>query len=143
MNVRNFYSDFTIKPHTFTAGALHSEMGISEIVSEINTLLPQFANFIGQFNTTVTQSGVNVITDSMGSMSIDVPQNMPGDVANKISTRIGVIDRLITTKGQEISDLFQKGFNLEHKLKSENPKYESQLTQMMQEFKTLNSSYKH
>ena len=34
---------------------LHSDMGISEIVAEINTLLPQLAGFINQFNITVTQ----------------------------------------------------------------------------------------
>lgn len=118
-------------------------MGISEIVAEINSLLPQLSNFINQFDATVTQSGINVVTDSIGSMSIDVPQNMPDDVANKISTRIGIIDRLITTKGQEINDLFQKGIHLENKLKMDNPDYVSQLTDKIKEFKKLNSSYKH
>lgn len=122
---------------------MRSEMGISEIVAEINSLLPQLSNFINQFDATVTQSGINVVTDSIGSMSIDVPQNMPDDVANKISTRIGIIDRLITTKGQEINDLFQKGIHLENKLKMDNPDYVSQLTDKIKEFKKLNSSYKH
>lgn len=122
---------------------MHSDTGISEIVTEINTLLPQLANFINQFNTTVSQSGINVVTDSVGNMSIDVPQNMPDDVANKISTRIGIIDRLITTRGQEINDLLQKGTHLENKLKMENSNYVSQLTDKIQEFKRLNSLYKH
>lgn len=132
-----------VKPPLFATKTLQSSMDISEIVTELNTLLPQLANFINQFNTTVSQSGISVVTDSMGSMSIDVPQNMPDHVANKISTRIGIIDRLITTRGQEINDLFQKGTHLENKLKMENSNYVSQLTDKIEEFKRLNSSYKH
>jgi hypothetical protein len=132
-----------VKPPIFATKTLQSSMDISEIVTELNTLLPQLANFINQFNTTVSQSGISVVTDSMGSMSIDVPQNMPDHVANNISTRIGIIDRLITTRGQEINDLFQKGTHLENKLKMENSNYVSQLTDKIEEFKRLNSSYKH
>jgi hypothetical protein len=132
-----------VKPPLFATKTLQSSMDISEIVTELNTLLPQLANFIDQFNTTVSQSGISVVTDSMGSMSIDVPQNMPDHVANNISTRIGIIDRLITTRGQEINDLFQKGVHLENKLKMENSNYVSQLTDKIEEFKRLNSSYKH
>lgn len=105
--------------------------------------MPQLANFINQFNTTVSQSGITVVTDSIGNMSIDVPQTMSDDVANKISTRIGVIDRLITSRGQEVNDLLQKGTLLENKLKMDNPNYVSQLTDKIQEFRRLNSSYKH
>jgi hypothetical protein len=118
-------------------------MGITEIVGEINILLPQLTNFINQFNIVVSQSGVNVITDSIGAMSIDVPHNMPDDVANRISTRIGIIDRLITTHGQSVNDLLQKGIHLENRLKIDNPDYVSQLTSKVEEFKILNSLYKH
>lgn len=122
---------------------MRSDLSISEIVSEINTLLPQLATFINQFSTTVSQSGVNVVTDSIGSMSIDVPQNMSDAAANKISTKIGIIDRLITTRGHEINDLLQKGMHLENKLKVENTEYVSQLTDKIEEFKRLNQLYKH
>jgi hypothetical protein len=118
-------------------------MGISEIVAEINTFLPQLANFINQFSTTVSQEGVNVVTDSTGNMSIDIPKSMTDDAANKISTKIGIIDRLIITRGQEINDLLQKGISLENKLKIEDPHYVSQLTDKIQEFKRLNALYKH
>ena len=138
-----FYNNYVVKPHSFETKTLQSDMGISEIVTEINTLLPQLANFINQFNTTVNQSGISVITDTIGNMSIDVPKNMPDDVANKVGTRIGIIDRLITTRGQEINDLLQKGMDLEHKLKMENSNYVSQLTEKIKEFNRLNSSYKH
>jgi NADH-ubiquinone oxidoreductase chain 5 len=127
----------------FVTKPLQSSMDISEIVAEINKLMPQLANFMNQFNTTVSESGVNVVTDSIGSMSIDVPLNMPDDVANKISTKVGIIDRLITTRGQEINDLLQKGMDLENKLRMENSNYVSQLADKIEEFRRLNSVYKH
>jgi hypothetical protein len=122
---------------------LQSNFNISEILTEVNTLLPQFANFINQFHTTISESGINVVTDSMGNLSIDVPQNMSDSVANNFSTRIGIIDRLITTRGQEINDLLQKGIHVEKNLKIENPNYVSQLTDKISEFNRLNASYKH
>ncbi len=118
-------------------------MNILQIITEINTLLPQLAEFINQFNTVVTQSGINVVTDSTGNMGIDVPQTMSESVANNVSTRVGIIDRLITTRGQEINDLLQKGMHLEKNLKSENPNYVSQLTDKITEFRRLNAMYKH
>jgi hypothetical protein len=118
-------------------------MGIPEILAELNSLLPQLSDFINNFNTTVNQSGINVVTDSIGNLSLDVPKEMPDAVANKMSTRIGIIDRLITTKGQEINELLQKGINLENKHKMDNSHYVSQLTDKIQEFKRLNSLYKH
>lgn len=133
----------TAQPHSFESKALKADIGISEIVTEINSLLPQLAKFINQFSSTVSQTAVNVVTDSTGSMSIDVPQNMTDDEAQTISTKIGIIDRLITTRGQEINDLLQKGISLENKLKLEDPNYVSQLTDKIKEFKRLNALYKH
>lgn len=68
---------------------------------------------------------------------------MPEDVANKISTKINVIDRLINTRVQEIHELLQKGMSLDNKLKMENSNYVSQLTSKIEEFRRLNSLYKH
>ena len=139
----NFYSNYNVKPHSFATKSLKSEIGIPEILTELSTMLPQFGDFINKFHTTVNQTGISVITDSTGNLSIDVPQNMSDDVANKITTKIGIIDRLITVKGQAINELLQKGIHLENKLKMENSNYVSQLTDKIQEFKRLNSSYNH
>ncbi len=129
--------------NTFVTETLRSEISITEILSEINTLLPQLADFINQFNNVVNQSGINVVTDSAGNMEIDVPKDMSDSVANNLSTRIGIIDRLITTRGQEINALFQKGMEVEKGLKLDNPNYVSQLTQKIEEFRRLNTLYKH
>jgi hypothetical protein len=133
----------TPKPHSFQSKALHSETSILEIVSEVSRLLPQLSTFIEQFDTTVVKTGVNVMTDTAGNMSIDVPSNMPDAEVNKISTRLSIIDRLITTRGQEINSLIQKGLQLESTFKTKNPEYVSQLTDQIQEFRKLNASYKH
>jgi hypothetical protein len=131
------------KPYLFVTETLESNMDISQIVTEINVLLPQLSDFINQFNNLVIQTGINVITDSAGNMDIDVPKNMSDSAATKISTRIGIIDRLIITRGQEINDLFQKGLEIEKNIKIEKPNYTSELTDKITEFKRLNSIYKH
>ena len=131
------------KPYLFTTERFEANMDIFQIVTEINTLLPQLSDFINQFNSLVNQSGISVITDSVGNMTLDVPQNMPDSVANNLNTRIGIIDRLITTRGQEINDLLQKGLNVENNIKAHNPNYTSQLTEKIAEFRRLNASYKH
>jgi hypothetical protein len=116
---------------------------LTEIAMKINEMLPQLSDFIGQFNNVVSTTNINVITDSSGIMSIDVPVTMSDIEAEKISKRINIIDRLITLRGQEINDLLQKGLNLETKLKSQNPNYTSQILAKVDEFNRLNFSYKH
>jgi predicted component of type VI protein secretion system len=116
---------------------------LTEIAMKINEMLPQLSDFIGQFNNVVSTTNINVITDSSGNMSIDVPVTMSDIEAEKISKRINIIDRLITLRGQEINDLLQKGLNLETKLKAQNPNYTSQILAKVDEFNRLNFSYKH
>jgi len=140
---KNLCGNYRVKPHKFITEPLKSDLGISEIITQIDTLLPQLTNFIYQFNTTVSQSGISVITDTIGNMSIDVPKHMSEELANKLTNRIGIIDRLITTRSQDISDLVQKGYILEEKIKLADSQYVSQLTDRMQEYKRLISSYKH
>jgi len=140
---KKYLSNITVKPHAFATTMLQSDAGIAEIVAQINSLLPQLANFISQFNTTVIDNNITVITDSIGNMDITVPKSMSDEMANTVSTKIGIIDRLITTHGQNINDLLNKGIGLENKLKLENSNYVSQLADKIEEFKRLNSSYKH
>lgn len=138
-----FFNNYKVSPHSFKSLPLHSDMGIAEIVNEVNSLLPQLANFISQFNSTITQSGVNVVTDSIGNLSLDVPQDMSNEAANKVSSRIGIIDTLIRTRSQEINDLLQKGAQLENKLQIEDSNYVSQLDDKVKEFRRLSALYKH
>jgi hypothetical protein len=116
---------------------------LPDILSSLNHMLPQLAGFIEQFNNVVREFDINVITDSVGNMSIDVPGNMSPSQANLVSTRIGIIDKLINSHGSSINDLFQKGLNIENKLKLTDSNYSSILTEKVTEFKSLNASYKH
>lgn len=131
------------KPYGFLTLNLKSGLDLPSIIAEVNVLLPQLVGFVDQFNTLVSQSGLNVITDSVGNMSIDVPHSMPDKEAQNISMRIGIIDRLITSHGNSINDLFKEGLSIENKLKANNPKYISVLAEKVSEFKKLNASYKH
>ena len=116
---------------------------IMEIIGELNTLIPQFAGFIDQFNTLVIQKSLNVVSDSSGNMAIDVPYDMSNKEADNISKRISIIDRLIDSHHTSIKDLFEKGFNIENKLKVENSNYISELTNKKVEFNKLKNSYQH
>ena len=128
-------------PHKFLNTPLNSDM--SSIINELSSLLPQLSGFISQFNEVVSNTGINVISDSVGNLSIDVPKSMPDIEATNISKRIGIIDRLITTRYQEINDLIHKGLSMEKDLQASNPNYISQLTEKLAEFNRLKSLYKH
>lgn len=132
------------RPHAFVDLPLKSTMvELTEITLKINELLPQLSDFIGQFHNIILTNNINVITDVGGNMSLDVPGNMSDTDAEKFSRRISIIDRLITTRGQEINDLLQKGLEIEGKLKKENLNYTSQILDKVNEFNRLNASYKH
>ena len=140
---QNLCNSNVIKPHKFETTVLKSDMNISEIVAEINSLLPQLAGFIKNFNSTVTELNVSVITDTAGNMTIEVPEGTSDESARYISTKVGIIDRLITTRGEDLNKLLQQGIELESSLKKADSTYVSQLADKIQEFKKLNTSYKH
>ena len=116
---------------------------IMDLVNQIDGLIPQFAGFIDQFNTLIIQKSLNVISDSSGNMSIDVPHDMSNKEAENVSKRITIIDSLIESHNITITDLFERGFNIEKKLKVDNPNYISELVNKKAEFNKLRDSYKH
>jgi hypothetical protein len=132
------------KPHKFSAELpLRSSISeLAELTVKINELLPQFSDFISQFNNLIISNSINVIIDTSGNMTLDVPITMSDIDAQNIGKRIGIIDRLIITRGQEIDQLLQKGLSIEADLKKENLNYTSQILDKVNEFKRLNSSYK-
>ena len=76
-------------------------------------------------------------------MEIDVSTKLSDDEVKKITTKISIIDRLINTRGEQLNELFQKGLDIESKIKLENPNHTSYLTDKIELFKKLNNSYKH
>lgn len=114
---------------------------LTQIVETINQLLPQLKSFIGQFNQIVTTSGVNIVMDTGGNMSLDVPSSMSDDKAHYFAKKLEVIDRLINTRGQEIEGFIEKGMNIEKKLES--PEFKSKILEKVAEFEKINKSYHH
>lgn len=132
------------KPHKFSSELpLISSMGeLAELTVKIDELLPQFSDFINQFNNIIMSYSMNVIIDASGNMTLDAPTTMSEIDSPNVSKRIGILDRLIITRGQEIDQLLQKGLSIEADLKKENVNYTSQILDKVNEFKRLNSSYK-
>jgi hypothetical protein len=116
---------------------------LNTVIIEISRLLPQLGEFITQFNNLVSSSGVNVLSDAAGNMSVDIPTTMNNVDASQVVRRLGIIDRLINTHGTTINELLQQGLDMEKQIKTTDSNYTSRLTQQIQEFKALNSSYKH
>lgn len=128
--IKSFNIFFDIpKPHKDVKISLQSTFDLSSIIVEVSELLPQFSDFINQFNKVVVDNDLNVITDSAGNMSLDVPAKMSDNEANEITTKVGIIDRLITTHDQKIRDLLDEGLTIEKKLKADDPEYISQLSE--------------
>ena len=143
-NILTTFSNKAPSPHVFNYLSLESTtVELTEITMKINELLPQLSDFIDQFNSIVLSTKINVITDTSGNMSMDVPNSMPDNEVEMIGKRIGIIDRLITTRGQEVNNLLHKGLEIESKLKEQNPNYTSQILDKVNEFKRLNASYGH
>lgn len=116
---------------------------LNQILSEVTTLLPQLEGFINQFHSTVNETGISVVTDTSGGMSIYAPYSMSDEVANNVSNRITIIDRLINTRGGEIKKLLEDGMSLEDRIKLDNPNFQSPLKDRIREFVRLNQSYNH
>lgn len=132
-------------PHQFVSKSLQSSLDIDliEVINKINELMPQLSNFIVQFNNITISNSITVITEINGNMSLDVPATMSDDQAEELSKRVGVIDRLITTRGQEIDSLLHKGLKIEQKIQEQDPNFSSKILEKINEFKRLNESYKH
>jgi hypothetical protein len=114
-----------------------------ELINQINTILPQISDFINQFNTTIIENNINVVTDTGANMFMDVPSDISDDKAAHLKKKLEIIDRLINTKTDEVEELLKKGSSLESTLKKNNPEYKSVILDKLSEFNKLKSSYKH
>jgi hypothetical protein len=131
------------KPHAYVSLPLKSGLSeLVEIISNIDSTLPLLSKFIDNFNTVVANNDINVITEVNGDMSIDVPLDMPKEKRYEISKKLGIIDRLVNTKGTELRTLFEQAVVEQDKLKALNSKDIPQISKQMQIFLDLNKSYK-
>jgi len=113
------------------------------IVTELGKLIPQLQGFISNWNDTITQYGINVITEGNNDLVIDVPSSMKEADASICAKKIKVLDSLIHDRMDTIKDLLHKGYDIETAIKTSNNKYVSVLTEKSKILKELNSLYKH
>lgn len=131
------------KPNRLVTNQLQSNLEITDIINQLNKLLPQVNKFINQFHDEIIKHNINVITDTSGNLAIDIPDSIPQAQGKLISARINLLDRLIHTQTDKSEDLIYKGIEIEEKLFNKYPNYETRLTNYVSEFRRLKSSYKH
>lgn len=133
------------KPHLFVNVPLRAslEANVMEISNTIISSLPQLDDFITQFYKFIVSKNVNIVTDSFGNLDICVPSDMPDTEHSYISKRIGILDRLITTKVVEIDGLINEGRSLENQILAKNPNYQSKILARVEEFKAIKNRYNH
>jgi hypothetical protein len=120
-----------------------SEVDIFNIITELNKVLPQVAEFITRFTSEITTLNINVITDGYGNLNIDVPDSISKPQGKLISARINILDRLIHTQLDKAEGLLYEAIRIEEKLIDRDPNYETKLTNYTSEFRRLKDSYKH
>lgn len=116
---------------------------MSHMIVALGSYLSEFSIFIDKFNSTVVENSINVISDSEGNLSIDAPSSMSDNAAQKVATKINIIDSLITKRKCDISELIQKGLALQDKINIADPLYKSDILSKISEFEKLKGLYKH
>lgn len=138
----------TSESHAFLNSTLPIQSGtdvdsLTSIIILIGTHLSELSTFISKFDNTVVETGINVISDSEGNLSIDSPGNMSDAVGKKVATKINIIDSLISKRQSDITDLISEGLALQNKINSVDPYYKSQILNKITEFEKLKTLYKH
>lgn len=106
--------------------------------------MAEISNYINKFNVIVSETGINVITDSKGNMEKDAPANMSEELAKKVSLKISIIDSLINKRQSDVSELIDKGLTLQKIINSVDPPlYKSEILSKVSEFEKLKGLYKH
>jgi hypothetical protein len=113
------------------------------LVTELGKLIPQLHGFISNFNETITQYGINVITEGSGQLNIDVPSDMTEVDVNKCINKIRILDRLIHDRLDNIDNIFKKGYGIESNLIKLNNEYVSVFTEKSKILIELKNLYKH
>lgn len=117
---------------------------LSSVMLELARLLPQLQEFVNNLNETIVSNNVNLITESTGELTMEVPSNMSDKDIDVCRRKVGIIDRLIHDRTDHISSLFKKGHDIEMEIKKFNPNYVSDdLIEKSKILKEIKNSYKH
>ena len=138
--------DITLpKPHPLTNKPLQAGLDgdILGIVNELSRVLPQLNDFINQFDNQVITNNINVITDSSGNLSFQVPDTITEAKSKLITARMNLLDNLIHNHLDKTEGLIHKGICIEERIIDKDPEYETKLTTHISDFRKLRSSYRH
>ena len=128
-------------------GEVHLDLNteLENNITELDRLLSQLGGFITQFHNFIIENSINVISDSEGSLAIDVPEDVENSVAQQLSNRIHVFDSLIHDRAHAIEDLLNRTSDLERNasISISDNNYTSQLTQFGVRLRQLIRSYGH
>ena len=113
------------------------------IVVELNKIIPQLKGFINNWHDTINYYNINVITDSSGQLSIDVPSDLDEDNVKSCTKKIKILDNLIRDRFDHTEKLITKGNEIETGLKKCSKDYASKLIENSKILKELQSSFKH
>ena len=116
---------------------------LQDIINEINRITCQLNVFISQFHSFVNQSSINVVTDSEGSLDIDVLINVPDSVARGYANRINVFDSLIRQRVQTLEEFIERASALESHIMRSDSNYVTQLAQHRTRLAELMRTYGH
>jgi NADH-ubiquinone oxidoreductase chain 3 len=116
---------------------------LTDLILTIGVHLAEISSYINKFNNIISETGINVITDSQGNMEMDAPSNMSDELAKKVSLRISIIDSLINKRQSDVSELIDKGLALQKNINSVDPLYKSEILSKVSEFEKLKGLYKH
>jgi hypothetical protein len=143
MNIFLFKGVTIPKPHPLADKPLQADVDILGIVNELSRLLPQLNDFLNQFNNQIITNNINVITDTAGNLSIQVPDTITEAKSKLISARINLLDNLIHNHLDKSEELIHKGILVEEKIMNKDPEYDTKLTPFVSEFTKLKNSYRH
>lgn len=142
--LKNQNSILPPSPYSFnTPRKCTLEFDLTQILIDINTIIPQYSHFIEQFRSIIIETHTNVIVDGSGSMSIDVPASMSDNEAEQLSKKLNVIDSLIRTRNDDLEKLLDKANSIESELHKKDSRYKSQILEKAQEFQRLKNLYKN
>lgn len=114
-----------------------------EVLNNIDSHLSDLDKFITRFENIITKDNVNFHSTADKEILMDVPAKMPDEKMYHIQKQLGIIDRLINTRREEIDNLFKEAWKIEASLNKSNPEYNSVIKEKLAEFNKLKNSYKH
>jgi NADH-ubiquinone oxidoreductase chain 3 len=123
--------------HTGSATVSDLESELDGIIAELNRLLPQLATFISRFNQTIVGTGINIVTDALGNLGIDVLADMDDNTAQQIANRVELIDSLIRNHVSRIRELLTRAIEIERQISESNGDYVSKLTEIKRRFDSI------